>query len=297
MKLWLLQQLKKRKRVYVMPTKMGGYLLGLIFLLFLLSIGYSNNLLLIFTLVLFALNLIWVLQTHFHLNQLKFLQVKIQNGHVEAPVKIKVRWNNAFKLGHCACEIQTAKETFSVQSLQNFEQHSDGEVVLPYRGQFDWKYLKVSTDWPFGLYQVWIYYPLSETSLAYPALLKNQSLDSLEALEAEGESPSPLHGPEGFQDLGPYQNDESRRISWKHYARSGEVLIKLGESTRQDLLRVTLNLPTNEKLKEQYLSEVATMLSEAHDRQIPFILLGRKQYGPGHHPGLLQDCLKELALA
>ena len=71
MKQWIINQSKKKARIYIMPTRMGGYLNGLIFLMFLLSVGYSNNLLLIFTLFLFGLNLICCIHTHYHLNALK----------------------------------------------------------------------------------------------------------------------------------------------------------------------------------------------------------------------------------
>lgn len=100
MKTWFKQQLRKRTRVYILPTRMGGYLNGLIFLMILLSIGYSNNLLLIFTLVLFSFNLIWIIQTHFNLNQLRLARMKIADGYADSKTQLTLSWKKLpFRIG------------------------------------------------------------------------------------------------------------------------------------------------------------------------------------------------------
>ena len=92
---WILRQIKKKSRIYIIPTRMGGYLNGLIFLMFLLSVGYNNNLLLIFTLFLFGLNLIWLIQSHFHMHKLKLDAVHLEDGHALESVSVRVCWKNS----------------------------------------------------------------------------------------------------------------------------------------------------------------------------------------------------------
>lgn len=295
MRSWVVHQLRKRKRVYIIPTKMGGYLVGLIFLLFLMSVGYNNNLLLIFTLILFTLNLIWVLQTHFHLSRLKLKSFRIENGHAGTKTSFKVSWQKDFVDDELQGELQTQNETFAVKVKQKGAILS-GEVVLPYRGVFHWRYLKIATERPFGLYKVWIYFPLTEQSLAYPPLLKNLPFPETNDLTQEGEKTSAQIGPHGFEVLSLYMQGESRRISWKHYARSGELLVKGGEALKQEFLRLVLDLPQERTSRERKLSELGTLLTMAHERQVPFQFSGRKIYGPGFNQELLRECLKELAL-
>src|SRR5215212_6754965 len=99
-KAWLEKQFQKQERIYILPTRMGGYLNGLIFLMFLLSVGYNNNLLLIFTLFLFGLNLIWVIQTHFHLHALKIETLIIDEGHAGEALHVKALWKKAPEVPH-----------------------------------------------------------------------------------------------------------------------------------------------------------------------------------------------------
>ena len=291
MKKWIRRQFRKRSRVYIMPTKMGGYLNGLIFLMFLLSIGYSNNLLLIFTTFLFAFNLLWLIQTHFHLYRLKLEQLSVFSGHAHSSLNVQLFWKAAPK-GPWNWEVilESDKGDFSLKTLGDDKTKSEGEITPEHRGAYEWQYLRVKTHNPFGLYQAWIYFPLNLKTLVYPALLNSVEIP-LSGKDFEGELLQDKKGPDDFRGLASYANDESRKISWKHYARSGELLIKEGEEKMSPLLELHLKLPADPKLKEDYLSTLATQLVECHRRDIPFSLKVN-----GEASGLLSDCLKVLAL-
>lgn len=274
-----------------MPTKMGGYLNGLIFLMFLLAIGYSNNLLLIFTTFLFAFNLLWLIQTHFHLYRLKLDQVVISSGHALQALQVNVLWKRAPQ-GPWNWQVQLEGDhgNFLLQSIEDSPTKSIGEITPQSRGVHLWKYLEVKTSNPFGLYQTWVYFPLELQSLVYPTLLKSVDL-TLSGKAALGELTSDKKGDDDFRGLGNYNNEESRKISWKHYARSGELLIKEGQETKAPILELELAPPITGALKEQYLSYLATQLVECHNRDIPFCLKAN-----GLSSSQLSDCLKALAL-
>lgn len=296
MKKWFERQLRKRSKVYLLPTKMGGYLNGLIFLMFLLSLGYNNNLLLIFTLILFGMNLIWVLQTHFHLNQLRLESLLVENGHALNPVKFECRWKKEVSPGEWLVTLEDDDLRLQVEVQQQDSKRLSGEVVLPYRGQFHWTHLKIATDLPFGLYQAWIYFPLTNTTLAYPSLIARSSLPQRDPLDAEGDFSSEKKGPFGIQGLDSYQGESLARISWKHYAKTGDLVVKTGEATREEVVQLELTHTSGKEEKEQALSELATSMVFCHEQQIPFLFRGKSTKGPGHHQELLRECLKELAL-
>ena len=178
MKTWIKKQFRKKARIYIMPTKMGGYLNGLIFLMFLLAIGYSNNLLLIFTIFLFAFNLLWLIQTHVHLYRLKLDQVVITSGHAKEHAPVTITWKAAPQ-GPWQWQIKLEGDQgeFSCVGVKNYLTKTEGQVAFESRGVYRWKYLEVKSSNPFGLYQAWVYFPLSFQSLVYPTLLNCVDLD------------------------------------------------------------------------------------------------------------------------
>lgn len=293
----LIRRLFRRKvRVYIMPTRMGGYFNGLIFLLFLLATGYSNNLLLIFTICLFALNLLWLIQTHFHLHKLKLESVRVQDGHAADSIPVTVRWKN-IPTGpwDWQLKLEDADHDFVLQRLVAQEMKQENTFSMDKRGMYDWKYLRVQTERPFGLYRAWIFFPVNAFSFVYPKILKNAQFN-LNGKVAEGEIPQDVKGSEGFRGLATYHGGESRKISWKHYARTGELFEKEGEELRIPSLDLVLNLPEDGVLKENYLSAIATQMVECQKKQIPFSLKSSKvTLAAGNHLSHLHDCLKVLA--
>lgn len=276
---------------------MGGYLIGLIFLMFLLSIGYSNNLLLIFTLFLFAFNVLWLIQSHFHLHKLKLGHVQLSPGHAGEALELRVAWEKT-PAGPWGWKIalETSDKSYSAEVLKNTGEFSSAEIRLPKRGVYHWKFVGVKSTHPFGLYQVWIYYPLDFSTLVYPPLLSSATI-SPDGLDSEGEIVQDRKGQDDFRGLSPYHGDESRKISWKHYARSGDLVIREGEEKRAAVVEIELKVPAPGELKEQYLSKVATQLVECYRREIPFTLKESQSYRtPSIQLNHLQECLKVLAL-
>jgi uncharacterized protein (DUF58 family) len=281
------RMMRSRTRVYIFPTRMGGYCIGLIFLMFLLAIGYSNNLLLIFTIVLFGLNLIWLVSSHFHLARLMVGQVSVDDGHVGNPASAIFRWKR-WPRGNVNWQMTLIGDVRTPVKIHSSEEgRTVGEVFLPYRGLFQWKFLLVKTDRPFGLYQTWIYYPVDVTAHAFPRLRKDVSLPSQDIQEREGTLTGDKKGDDGLRGLSQYQGEGSHRISWKHYAKSGELFVKEGEELKAQLIRLNLALPTDQERREAELSRLATILVLCNRQEIPFLFEGKT---------VLKDCLRELAL-
>jgi len=276
---------------------MGGYLNGLIFLMFLLAIGYSNNLLLIFTIFLFSFNLMWLIQTHFHLHGLKFDQVLIPDGHAGQTPQVKVFWKHVPSgPWEWSLQLESDHGDFKLMHPIHRESESSGLMKLLQRGIHQWTHLKIQTENPFGFYQVWIFYPLNTTTIVFPALLASAEL-TLNGLELEGHNSSDNKGHEDFLGLAHGSESDARKISWKHYARSGDVLVKEGEDLKSSSLDIVYDPPENLELKEHYLSVLATQMVECHLRNIPFSL---KKSGFSSHADVgvnhLTTCLRELAV-
>lgn len=295
MRKWLRRQMKRKSRIYIMPTRMGGYLNGLIFLMFLLSVGYSNNLLLIFTLLLFGLNLIWVIQTHFHLHALKLQNLSIVDSHAGESALVKVFWKKAPDGPH-QWQMELSNETLDVPmvTMENGSREVTAQMTLDKRGVFDFDNLMIRSEMPFGLYQTWIYFPVSVRAWVYPAKLKEIPQVPSIPSNTEGDFSSLKSGPHDVWNLGPYQGEESRKISWKHYARTGDLVIKEGE----DLTETTVHfeLKRLSENKELTLSTIATqmVMCSRNETAFSFATLERK-FHPAKNEKHLTDCLRELA--
>lgn len=278
-----------------MPTRMGGYLNGLIFLMFLLAVGYNNNLLLIFTLFLFGLNLIWVIQTHFHLHRLRLHSVHIDDGHAGDFQHVHIHWLKTPEGPHrWDMTLENDEVLIPVKSLLHDETHSEGNAIIPRRGLWKFQHLMIASEMPFGLYKAWIFYKVDAKAYVYPAKLKDAPpIERLPGL-LEGEQSSLIKGPHDVRNLAPYQGDESRKISWKHYARSGELVIKEGEELTKSMVHFSLKNISSDK--EFVLSKIATQMLFCTQTDTVFSLETlTKKTGPAASSGHLTECLRELA--
>ena len=290
---WLLRRLKKKSRIYIFPTKMGGYLNGLIFLMFLLSLGYSNNLLLIFTLFLFGFNLIWVIQTHFHLHALNVENVIISDGHAKDTILVQVHLKKIPKGPKNWKMKLEGDESHELLPLDQTDSSYHGQVVFPKRGLKHFSYLRVKTEMPFGLYQAWNYFALPMKAYVYPVKLQGETLTSFLNSSLEGENSTLLKGPHDIWNLAPYQGEEARKINWKHYARSGELVVKEGEELTQAM--VHFKFDGTEQNKEYILSKLTTQMILCARTETPFTLETPKlKTYPGKDEKHLSDCLREL---
>lgn len=274
---------------------MGGYLIGLIFLMFLLAVSYSNNLLLIFTLFLFGLNLIWVIQSHFHLGRLKLQSVNVLDGFSGESVLVEILWKNSPD-GPVKWEMQleTTDENVPVTGSVHFESHTRGHAILPRRGIWNFRFLKVRTEMPFGLYQTWVWFPVEVRAYAYPARLKEVPPVHKESDLFDGEDSTLIKGSHDVLNLAPYQGEESRKISWKHYAKSGELVVREGEELSKQLVHFTVMKDIPEK--ELMLSRMATQMVLCVHQDVMFTL-ETPSFKADARSGLkhLHECLRELA--
>ena len=291
LKIWLKKQFKKKSRIYILPTKMGGYLNGLIFLMFLLSVGYNNNLLLIFTLFLFGLNLVWVIQTHFYLNRLKLSSIQVEDSFALEKALVNIYWKEAPSAPYkWEFELEGENSKLSVSTLSSSEVLSVAQGIFPKRGMWLFEHLKVKTEMPFGLYQVWIYLPIKYKAYVYPERLSETPSLILKDSQEEGDHSSLRVGPHDIWNLGPYQGDESRKISWKHYARSGELVVKEGEELINS--EIIFRLGIFDQNKEFFLSQIATQMVHCSRTETTFFL---ETHDHRRISGLT-ECLRELSL-
>lgn len=293
---WIKNKLKKKSRLYLLPTAMGGYLNGLIVLMFFLSLGYGNNLLLIFTSILFGFNLIWLIQTHFYLNLVIPDSISVEDGYADEAILVSIDWKQ-LPSPPFEWEIYLENQdnqTIEIKHLKNDVYKTQGFINKLQRGLCKINYLQIKTNRPYGLYTAWIYRPIEIFFYVYPKRLKDYPPVIMNTGINEGEQLGLKKGEHDFWDLSAYQNDESRKISWKHYARSGNLLIKQGEEKKIYSTHFVVK-PSLED-KEEYLQMVTSQMIYCEKSGVEFSLETSNIKTPlGCSKKHLIICLRELS--
>lgn len=284
------------QRQFIFPTNLGGYLNGLIFLLMLLAFGYNNNLLLIFTLILFGMNLVWVIQSHLFFKKMTFLDLSVKDAFQGQVQELRIRWRNENDFGDWEVEIVRGKERYKVSSVVTKNETLVGEFLLPSRGHYSFSRLRISSPSPFGLYRNWIILPIKCEAFVYPALRKGYRSSPQVATQSTGNLARDPHVYEEFIEFRSSEAELSSRISWKHYARTGEILVKHGEGVRGETRSLNLPAGLSGEAKERALSDLATEIQECALTGQEFELkLPGSILGPGGGPSFIKSTLRELA--
>lgn len=284
-------------RQFILPTNLGGYLNGLIFLLTLLAFGYNNNLLLIFTLLLFGMNLVWVIQSHLYFKKMNFKDILVTDAFLGQGNEVRIRWENPSFRGEWGIQLEDGKKKFKLKTLESDSGSLRGELSLPSRGKYAFSRLRISSPSPFGLYKNWIILPVEVVTYVYPALEKNFKNSPEGSVQNEGGLERDLNFYQEFLEFRSSEGEISTRISWKHYAQTGDLLVKHGEGYRGRIrsLRILEQLEGIER--EKMLSRLASETYWCSQHGIEFELNGRgKKLGPGTGPVLAKSALRELSL-
>lgn len=291
-------RLRTGQKIYIVPTQMGGYLIGLIFLMFLLAIGYSNNLLLIITLLIFALNLFWVIESHYFLSQIELDGQLIGDSFKNElfTVKIYFKNKNISSADISSIQVETDLDKYSLRIFESKGNEIVGDFVLNKRGKFNWKYIKIASARPFGLYKTWKYYPININNYSYPSLLDSSFSSPHKLSSFDGVYQTFEKGNEDIFNLVKEENEGAGKISWKHYAKTGDLLLKQGEKYQNKIIKIKFDKEEFKREKEDYLSRLATIVNDAFKMDVPTeLIIHGKTLGPSKTKKHWHECLKELA--
>lgn len=273
----------------IRPTRLGLYLLGLNFILFLLATGYSNNLLFLFTLILIGQSFYWYVET-LKYDHPGIGDLKISNSFAGSPSIISFSTpETRFKKLY----IQINGKKFNVTDFVRNDERVIVSIQLPKRGKYFLESLSFYDSRPFGLFAKKITLVDSRRFYVYPQILKSVSLTTSMNEEAEsGTLDSHQKGEESFLGLDPYQGEDFKKISWKHFARTDDVYVKQGLAPLLSHYQFKLS----ETPSEEEISRVASMMMLAHLNQSVFSLKIKDMFiHPESSQSHLHHCLERLA--
>ncbi|MBS0557441.1 MAG: DUF58 domain-containing protein [Proteobacteria bacterium] len=282
-----------RRRIYVLPTRFGLMLSVLLLVMLLGALNYNNNPALLLTCLLAAAAYQSVFTAFGTLNRLQIHALRAEPCHAGGELELGIHFHTAARARHSLHVSAGAAQI-------GFDLDADGAATLripaPHRGWLRPGRLRVSSEYPFGLFQVWSWINPDFAALVYPRL----EADPPPLPYAGATSPAFADRVAGDElaALRDYQaGDPPRNIAWKASARRDELLVKEFETLRGH--EVVLDPATLRGLAyEARISRLAAWVCMAETRRVPYALrLPDVRIEAGLGDAHRHACLRALALA
>lgn len=215
------------RRVYILPTRLGLMYSGMLFLMFLGAMNYSNNLALGLTFILASMGLVAMHHCQRNLAGLRIASTITQPvfagqmAHFVIAIESDSK-NSRHEIvaevdGSIATPISIAPASRAIATV---------EVQSEHRGRLALDHVQISTHYPFGLFRAWTHVYIPMMCVVYPKPAERSEAPPLMQTDIGGALDSQL-GDEDFAGLRTFHpGDSPRRIAWKAYARGQELQVK-----------------------------------------------------------------------
>lgn len=216
-----------RNRLYILPTKVGAVFGGILLVMLLGSMNYSNSMGLALTFMLASLGL--VAMHNCHRNLLELVVERVTAAPVFAGqtarfcVQIKnvsprKRYQVQVRIGDHSSPVHDISHSSSADLLVQVGAHKRGVLRL---GR-----LSVTSSHPFAFFRCWTWMHMDMECLVYP----KPASSGIAPPQTDVDVGGALHegpGNEDFAGLRTYRpGDSPRHIAWKAFARDNTLLVK-----------------------------------------------------------------------
>jgi uncharacterized protein (DUF58 family) len=215
------------ERIYILPTA-AGLLYGVMLLTMLAgAMNYNNNLAFAMTFLLAAVGMVAIYHTHRRLAGLRLDYLGAEPVFAGDALPVRFALTNDAAVARDEIFLGWAGDN-PVAAGVDAAAARVVTVPLPTsrRGPIPLPALRVDTAAPLGLTHAWAWIHLEERPLVYPRPAARAQ--ALVQAVAEAAAAGDRHlGDDDFAGLRAYQpGDSPRRIAWRSYARSGELLAR-----------------------------------------------------------------------
>lgn len=262
-----------RKRIYIMPTRVGAAFLLSLLLMLVAAINYQNSLAYALTFLLASLFVVAILHTWRNLAGLELQAGPAPAVFVGEPARFTVRLQAGAR-PRLAVALSLGEG--EVQRLSVAEQGQEEAVLTVPARQRGWLSpgrLRVESRFPLGILVAWSWVELAHRALVYPQPLDGQAFASQGTGEGTAASTAARTG-EGADDYeGPRRwqpGDSIRRLDWKAYSRGRGLLVKQFRAAASD--QQTLDFSALEGAVEWRLSRLCDQVLRLSDDGRPFAL-------------------------
>jgi uncharacterized protein (DUF58 family) len=286
------------RRIFILPTRVGGTYALVLFLLLLVSINYQNSLAYGLTFLMVSVGILAILHTYRNFSGLILSAGTARSVFVGEPVQLRLRLESGSS-GHQAIALGWDSEQLE-QTDVDAERQVDVALTLPAvnRGWLRAPRLRVESVFPLGIFRAWSWLDLEQTVLIYPRPVPG-SMPLLQGVQPHAEDDGQAtrgQGVDDYQGLRLWQpGDSMRRMHWKAWSRGQGLMVKeFTDLSGHDLCLDFMALGGD---IEERLSRLCYWVLELSQRQQPFALrlpgfLSAVDSGDAHR----EACLRQLAL-
>ena len=216
----------RRGRIYILPTGLGAAFGLMLFAMLLGSLNYANNMGLALTFMLAALGVVAMHACHRNLESLIARATDTEPPFAGGEAVFRIALANPGGAPRADIEATaTAAPTAPVSIAAGSESTISIAVPTRRRGYLVLDRVVIATRFPYGLFRAWAVLHPGIRCLVYPRPATDAAPPPPAAGIAGGGAAR--RGEDDFAGLKDYHpGDPPRRIAWKAFARSDELLIK-----------------------------------------------------------------------
>ncbi|MBT4792479.1 MAG: hypothetical protein HON90_12985 [Halobacteriovoraceae bacterium] len=213
------KRIKKKTKVYIVPSKAGLKFIFINFTLFLIALSYANNMALLITFIMVSYFIIQMLDAHKIIADTDLDNAKVFNQFSNKDNEMLLNLSKSPEHSidqYLQVELISESKRLTISKILKFADNTL-KYALPSqkRDRYSYNNLKFFTYGAQGLFYVWRYFPVEINYFVYPerkGMIKN-------ILERDNNSKSQFSEAE-FSHYLPYtQGLSSKRIDWKIYAK------------------------------------------------------------------------------
>jgi len=282
-----------RHRIYVLPTRFGLMFSAVLLVMLMGALNYNNNPALLLTCLLGAACYQSVFQAFRCINGVQLASLQGEPCHAGEPLYVNVTFH-ADGRPRRSLRMRVADHE-TVFDIAGGDGRVRTSVPAPQRGWRRLGRIRLYSEYPFGLFQVWSWLNPEFAALVYPRL-EIAAPPLPHADDAAAEVATKRSGDE-FGMLRDYHPSDPRRsIAWKASARHDTLLVKEFEQRRGQDVALEWAATTG-LVYEARISRLAAWIGAAEAAQLRYVLrLPDETVGPGLGPDHRHACMRALAL-
>jgi len=243
-----------RRNLYILPTREGLYYGGMLAVMLLAAVNYSNGLAYALAFMLAAVGIVATLHTHRNLSGMRVSGGAANPVFAGGSAVFTVILHNDNAFARQGVEISSGTQTHQAHVPAHAATAIELIVPAPQRGYLGAPTLKLRTRFPVGLWLAWSRgVQLSARCLVYPRPAPEQALPSSPGFAGAQDTGSGGDG-EDFADLREYRHgDPMQRVAWKKAAAGHGWYTKQFRAPAQQLVWLDWNalarMPTEARLQ------------------------------------------------
>jgi len=284
-----------RRRLFILPTRLGYTFALTLALLLLGSLNYGTSLGFLVTFLLAGAGALGMLHTYRNLEGITVSFAPAPSVFAGEQARFPAHLEATERRRWALLLHPPEGEGIALDTRTDQPVTTGMPVPAPQRGRLHPGRVRLSTEWPLALFHVWSWlYPSIET-VVYPRARDHGV--PLPETAVEGSRGRPVHGDEDFAGLRDYRpGDPPRRIAWKTLARTDELQTKAFEVAPAGERWLAWDALEGLGLEER-LEQLCHWVVELDRRGLRYgLALPEQRIEPDSGPPHRHRCLEALAL-